>query len=79
VIVAVRDQGVGIPADRQRHVFERFYRAHAGTAQDYGGLGVGLDLARAIVERHGGRIWFESAPGAGSTFHFSLPAAREDA
>jgi signal transduction histidine kinase len=79
VTVAVRDQGVGIPPDRQRHVFERFYRAHAGTPQDYGGLGVGLDLARAIVERHGGRIWFESAPGAGSTFHFSLPAAAEDA
>ncbi len=79
VTVAVRDQGVGIPAERQGHVFERFYRAHAGTPQDYGGLGVGLDLAREIVERHGGRIWFESAPGAGSTFHFSLPAAREDA
>lgn len=79
VSVAVRDQGVGIPAERQDHVFERFYRAHAGTPQDYGGLGLGLDLAREIVERHGGRIWFESVPGAGSTFHFSLPAAREDA
>ncbi len=79
VTVAVRDHGVGIPADRQQHVFERFYRAHAGTPQDYGGLGLGLDLARAIVERHGGRIWFESAPGAGSTFHFSLPAAQEGA
>jgi signal transduction histidine kinase len=79
VTVAVRDQGVGIPPERQAHLFERFYRAHAGTPQDYGGFGVGLDLAREIVERHGGRIWFESAPGAGSTFHFSLPAAREDA
>ncbi len=78
VTVAVRDQGVGIPADRQAQVFERFYRAHAGTAHDYGGLGVGLDLAREIVRRHGGRIWFESAPGTGSTFHVSLPAARED-
>ena len=79
VTVAVRDHGVGIPADRQAQVFERFYRAHAGTAEDYGGLGVGLDLAREIVQRHGGRIWFESSAGAGSTFHFSLPAAREDA
>ncbi len=79
VTVAVRDHGVGIPRERQAHLFERFYRAHAGTPQDYGGLGVGLDLAREIVRRHGGRIWFESAPGAGSTFHFSLPAAREDA
>jgi PAS domain S-box-containing protein len=79
VTVAVRDHGVGIPAERQAQVFERFYRAHAGTPQDYGGLGVGLDLAREIVARHGGRIWFESAPGNGSTFHFSLPASREDA
>lgn len=79
VTVAVRDHGVGIPAERQGQVFERFYRAHAGTPQDYGGLGVGLDLAREIVARHGGRIWFESAPGTGSTFHFSLPASREDA
>ncbi len=79
VTVAVRDHGVGIPEDRQAQVFERFYRAHAGTPQDYGGLAVGLDLAREIVRRHGGRLWFESAPGAGSTFHFSLPAAREDA
>jgi PAS domain S-box-containing protein len=79
VTVAVRDHGVGIPAERQGHLFERFYRAHAGTPEDYGGLGVGLDLAREIVRRHGGRIWFESAPGDGSTFHFSLPAAREDA
>lgn len=79
VVVAVRDHGVGIPADRQPHVFERFYRAHAGTPEDYGGLGVGLDLAREIVARHGGRIWFESAPGRGSTFRFSLPSPREDA
>ncbi len=79
VTVAVRDHGVGIPEDRQAQMFERFYRAHAGTPQDYGGLGVGLDLAREIVQRHGGRIWFESSPGDGSTFHFSLPAAREDA
>ncbi len=79
VSLAVRDHGVGIPKERQGHVFERFYRAHAGTPQDYGGLGVGLDLTREIVVRHGGRIWFESTPGAGSTFHFSLPVAREDA
>jgi len=79
VTVAVRDHGVGIPEERRDHLFERFYRAHAGTPQDYGGLGVGLDLAREIVQRHGGRIWFESAPGSGSTFHFSLPTAREDA
>jgi signal transduction histidine kinase len=74
--VSVRDHGLGIPPDRQAHVFERYYRAHAGTPDDYGGLGLGLDMSREIVRRHGGRMWFESAPGAGSTFHFSLPLAR---
>ncbi len=75
-IVSVRDHGVGIPQERQARVFERYYRAHAGTAEDYGGLGVGLDVSREIVARHGGRIWFESAPGAGSTFSFSIPLAK---
>jgi two-component system, OmpR family, phosphate regulon sensor histidine kinase PhoR len=77
-IVSVRDHGLGIPAERQARVFERYYRAHAGTAQDYGGFGVGLDMSREIVSRHGGRIWFESAPGQGSTFSFALPVAPEE-
>ncbi|HET7755089.1 MAG TPA: ATP-binding protein [Anaeromyxobacteraceae bacterium] len=78
-VVSVRDHGVGIPPERQDRVFERFYRAHAGTSQDYGGLGLGLDVSREIVARHGGRMWFESEPGQGSTFSFSLPIAEETA
>ncbi len=78
-IVSVRDHGLGIPTDRQSRIFERFYRAHAGTPHDYGGLGVGLGMSREVVTRHGGRIWFESAPGEGSTFFFSLPLAEERA
>ncbi len=77
--VSVQDHGLGIPFDRQARIFERYYRAHAGTPEDYGGLGLSLDLSREIVTRHGGRIWFESVPGEGSTFHFSLPAVREAA
>jgi PAS domain S-box-containing protein len=73
--VSVVDHGIGIPAERQDQVFRRFYRAHAGTEHDYGGLGLGLEVSRAVVERHGGRMWFESAPGAGSAFHFGLPSA----
>jgi two-component system, OmpR family, phosphate regulon sensor histidine kinase PhoR len=76
-IVSVRDRGLGIPPERQGRVFERYYRAHAGTAEDPGGLGVGLDASRATVQRHGGRMWFESAPGEGSVFHFTLPLAPE--
>src|SRR6266511_2695467 len=77
--VSVADDGVGIPSDRQGHVFQRYYRAHAGTPDDYGGLGLGLEVSRVVIERHGGRMWFESAPGQGSTFHFGLPLPREDA
>jgi len=75
VVVSVQDHGVGIPKDRQEHLFERFYRAHIGTPYDYGGLGVGLYISREIVRQHGGDIWFESEEGKGSTFHFSLPLA----
>ena len=73
VEVSVTDHGVGIPRDRQARVFERFYRAHTDTPYDYGGMGVGLHLGRAIVMAHRGRMWFESEEGAGSTFHFALP------
>jgi len=73
--LTVRDHGLGIPRERQDRVFERYYRAHAGTPEDPGGLGVGLEVSREIVQRHGGRMWFESAPGEGSAFHFSLPLA----
>ena len=72
-LVSIRDQGIGIPRERQARVFERYFRAHAGTTSDHGGLGLGLGVSREIVLRHGGRIWFESEPGAGSTFHFTLP------
>jgi len=73
VVVAVRDHGIGIPAGAQRRLFERFYRAHADTASDFGGLGVGLFIARHIVELHGGSMGFQSQEGAGSTFWFRLP------
>ncbi len=76
-VVSVRDHGVGIPKERQSHLFDRFYRAHIGTPYDYGGLGVGLYISREIVRQHGGEIWFESEEGKGSTFYFSLPLVPE--
>ncbi len=79
-IVSVMDQGVGIPKEKQSRIFERFYSAHSGTPQDYGGMGIGLFISKEIVARHGGRMWFESPPkrpGAkpakGSVFYFALP------
>jgi PAS domain S-box-containing protein len=72
-VVSVRDHGIGIPHGRQSRIFERFYRAHADTPQDRGGMGLGLYLAKQFVVAHGGRMWFESTEGVGSTFSFSLP------
>lgn len=74
-IVSVKDYGVGIPAEKQPHIFERFFQAHAGTPYERGGMGIGLYLSREVITRHGGRIWFQSEPGHGSTFFFSLPLA----
>jgi two-component system, OmpR family, phosphate regulon sensor histidine kinase PhoR len=76
-LLAVSDRGLGIAPERQGHVFERYFRAHAGMAEDGGGLGLGLEVSRAIVERHGGRITFESAQGTGSTFFLALPLVAE--
>jgi PAS domain S-box-containing protein len=79
IVVKVKDQGIGIPRDRQNRVFEWFYRAHAESEHDYGGMGVGLFMAEEIVQAHHGRIGFESELGSGSTFFFCLPKNGEQA
>lgn len=71
--IIVRDTGPGIPEDERELVFERFWRGSAGGGS--AGSGLGLAIARGIVESHGGEIGVDSEPGAGSTFHFSLPLA----
>jgi PAS domain S-box-containing protein len=72
-VTSVRDFGVGIPEDQQGRVFDRFFRATNAGVGPRNGLGLGLFIARSIVERHGGRIWLESTQGVGSTFFFALP------
>lgn len=71
-IVSVTDKGPGIPPREAPLLFRKFYRAPSSS--DTPGLGLGLYIARLIVEAHGGRIWVESLEGSGSTFSFSLPA-----
>jgi two-component system, OmpR family, phosphate regulon sensor histidine kinase PhoR len=70
---AVRDTGVGIPADEISRVFERFYRVDKSRAGS--GTGLGLSIAKHIVEAHRGKIWVESVEGQGSTFYFTIPVA----
>ncbi|OLC52373.1 MAG: hypothetical protein AUH85_17270 [Chloroflexi bacterium 13_1_40CM_4_68_4] len=72
VHVWVRDTGLGIPPDEHRRLFSRFF--HASTTPPASrGLGLGLYIVRAIVEAQGGMVWVESEPGAGTTFHFTVP------
>ncbi len=73
VIAQVSDNGIGIPAQEQHRIFEKFYRAR-NVAQTTTGTGLGLSLVKTIVERHSGRVWVESREGEGSTFTVMLPA-----
>ncbi len=72
-LLCVSDHGIGIPAQQHLLVFGRFARADNARAYGIGGTGLGLYLCRELVERHGGRIWFESVEGQGSTFFVALP------
>jgi len=75
--VSVEDTGPGIPPEHLPLVFERFYRVDPSRSREDGGTGIGLAIAKSVVEAHGGRIWAESRVGAGSRFRFALPAGPE--
>ncbi|MFC1834188.1 ATP-binding protein [Thermodesulfobacteriota bacterium] len=71
IVTSVADNGVGIPSDYRDKVFERYFRIPGRESQ--AGSGLGLHIARSIIEGYNGRMWVESSPGTGATFHFSLP------
>ena len=71
--VKVADQGIGIAKEHHQAIFERFYRVNSSWTQKIGGSGVGLAIAKGIIEAHGGSIWVESTLGEGSSFYFTIP------
>jgi signal transduction histidine kinase len=77
VRIEVQDHGIGVAADEQARIFERFYRANDGRALREQGSGLGLAIVKELIEAHGGEVGVSSKPGVGSTFWFTLPSASE--
>lgn len=71
--IAIKDTGIGIPEEQQKNIFSRFFRAPNAIKIQTDGSGLGLFITKSIVEKHGGKIWFESSLGQGTTFYFTLP------
>ncbi|HEX9094203.1 MAG TPA: response regulator, partial [Coriobacteriia bacterium] len=78
VNVSVQDHGIGIGREDQKQLFTKFYRVDNALTREIGGTGLGLSICKSVIELLGGRVWFRSRPGEGSTFSFSLPVAPPD-
>ncbi len=78
VAVSVTDTGIGIPKDQVYRIFERFHQVESHLTRNQGGMGLGLSIARGMIELHGGRIWVDSEEGQGSCFTFVLPILWKD-
>jgi signal transduction histidine kinase len=74
--ITIKDEGIGVPANEQQEIFERFFRAENALRKITEGSGVGLFIVKKVVEDHHGRIWFESTENVGTTFHISIPVVR---
>ena len=73
MIFHVKDNGVGIPKDKQKNIFKKFYQVDTSHRRKHGGTGLGLVICKGIVEGLGGKIWFESEPGIATEFSFDIP------
>ena len=79
VVLTVRDTGMGIPKENLSRIFDAFYQIDAGTTRSHGGAGLGLSIVKQLVDGHGGTIEVTSAPGEGTLFTVTLPAADDNA
>jgi two-component system sensor histidine kinase VicK len=79
VRLSIADNGAGIPEEKRHRIFDRFYRVDEARSSQIGGHGIGLAIAKSIVEAHGGRIWAESTEKVGTTVHLSLVKEGRDA
>ncbi|MCP6719276.1 MAG: ATP-binding protein [Patescibacteria group bacterium] len=77
VVVSIKDTGVGIPKDQQKRVFTKFFRGANVMKMETSGSGLGLFIAKNIIDSHSGKVWFESEEGKGTTFYFSLPVKKK--
>jgi signal transduction histidine kinase len=73
LIISITDNGIGIPQDQQKEIFAKFFRAKNAITRVADGSGLGLYIAKTIIEKNGGKIWFESVEDRGTTFYFSIP------
>ncbi len=73
LLVSIADSGIGIPEDQKGEVFSKFFRARNAIKKETDGSGLGLYIAKTVVEKNGGKIWFETEEGKGTTFYFTVP------
>lgn len=76
VHISIKDSGIGIPNEDQKNIFNRFFRAGNAAKVETDGSGLGLYIAKGIIQKHGGKIWFESQYEGGTTFHFTVPISK---
>jgi two-component system sensor histidine kinase VicK len=77
ILVTIKDEGIGVPKEKQEKIFERFYQVDGSARRRFGGTGIGLAIVKRIVDAHKGQIWVESEVGQGSIFSFTLPKVFE--